>query len=48
MPQPYTGTGIGLNLKQDLDPTSSLITLLGLKVTNCLICSLSHVSFLGT
>ena len=35
MPRPYLGMGI--NLMQDLDPASSLITLLGLKATNCLI-----------
>ena len=35
MPRRYLG--MGLNLMQDLDPASSLITLLGLKATNCLI-----------
>ena len=45
MSRPYLG--IGLNLMQDLDPASSLISFLGLKATNCLICNLSHVSFLG-
>ena len=41
IPRPYLG--MGLYLMQDLDPAPSLITLLGLKATNCLIFSLSHV-----